>query len=402
MNRDEDLFEDMSQMINDLQKFSESGEGVTRLPFTEQAMKAADYLQKKMFEIGLDVVLDPSGAVRGTLKGNKRERIIIASHYDTVINGGAYDGCLGIVSALALVKCLKQMNIIPEYTIEIIGTNDEEGVRFHTGYFTIKSMLGQIDTAYLKNHKDKDGISIYDAMKSCGMNPEIISHCNRDSESIKHFFEIHIEQGPILYNERKSIGIVDSIVGIRRYEIEVYGQADHAGTTPMDMRKDAVMEACRIITCMKEKCEKKKETVLTVGFVEVHPNAVNIIPEKVIFTLDMRSTKNINLVRLEEYLDKLCLDSKLKVCYRNTLLQNPVFMDKKVAQQMEQEAQKKKYSYMHLYSGAGHDALEAARVWPTSMIFIPSINGRSHCSEEKSDIMEAVKAVNILESIILN
>lgn len=395
----EELSEQISGYLHGLMKYSQIEGEMTRLPFTRAANAASDYLYEEMKKAGLETKKELNGAISGILPGKTPQRIVIGSHYDTVANGGIYDGCLGIACGIAYAAYLYKHKMTPFYTIEILATNDEEGVRFHTGYFTIKSMLGEIDQKYLKEHVDSQGISIYEAMKESGMEPDRIEICKRQADSIKHFFEIHIEQGPVLEANHKTIGIVDSIVGIRRYEVTIRGRADHAGTIPMEMRKDALMKAAETLQCLRKRCLQYRETVLTAGYMQVYPNVVNIVPEKVVFTLDIRSTSEEVLRQM----DTFCQDmSKTDddISFHLTLFQEPVEMDERYTKQLEKAADDKGYTWMHLYSGAGHDSLEAAKVWDTNMIFIPSKAGRSHCPEEYSDVKDAAKATILLDILI--
>ena len=398
-NQEKWIYEKLDAYICGLAQFTEEKGKMTRLPFTAAAMEARDYLYDTMQQIGLTAVKEENGAVRGILPGRKKQSIVIASHFDTVVDGGRYDGCLGVACGLVYAQMLLREGITPEYTIEILATNDEEGVRFHTGYFTIKSMLGKVDDIYLRSHRDKDGISVREAMKTCGLLPEKIGSCRREISEIRHFMEIHIEQGPVLECNHKDIGIVDSIVGIRRYDGVIDGRADHAGTTPMNMRKDAVMKTARTLLALKVRCEQYPGMVLTAGYLEVEPNAVNIVPEKVKFSLDIRSVKEEYLEEMDQYIRELSEDSE-DIHFTETLHQNPVFMDRTMCRQLEKAAEESGYSFQHLYSGAGHDSLEAASAWPTNMIFVPSRDGRSHCPEEYTDLTYAVKAVLLLKKAV--
>lgn len=397
--REKWIEERLDSYIRGLAQFSGEKGKMTRLPFTEPAMEARDYLYAVMQKIGLHAVKEENGAVRGILPGKKKQAIVIASHYDTVVDGGLYDGCLGVACGLVYAELLIRENCLPEYTIEILATNDEEGVRFHTGYFTIKSMLGEVDANYLTSHKDKDDISIWEAMKSCGLSPEKIESCRRDPSEIRHFMEIHIEQGPVLERNHKDIGIVDSIVGIRRYNGTVEGRADHAGTTPMNIREDAVMKTARLLLELKVKCEQHPGMVLTAGYLEVEPNAVNIVPEKVKFSLDIRSVKQEYLEDLDIYIREL-EQKDAEIHFQETLNQKPVGMNQSMCRYLEKAAAEAGYSFMHLYSGAGHDSLEAASAWPVNMIHVPSRGGRSHCPEEYTDLKYAVKAVLLLKKAV--
>ena len=380
------------------------GEGVTRLPFTKEAQGAVRYLEAQMQALGMQTYIDASGAVIGRLEGKRKEAIMIGSHYDSVKNGGAYDGIAGVVCGIELVRLLKENHIIPEYSIEVIGTNDEEGARFKSGFFSSKALLGEWAVQDLKVLKDAEGMSIYDAMNRYGLDPECIEDAKRALEDIKSFIEIHIEQGPVLESHQNEIGIVRTIVGMRRYLITLHGRADHAGTTPMNMRLDAMEVASKLIGPIGDMARGYYGAVATVGHIHAVPNEINTIAEKVTFSLDIRCTQLDALLELENkiitHMDAVTEQYKMNYSLENTMTVEPVDMCEALRTQIERSCQNRGYSYEHLNSGAGHDSLPIARKIDTAMIFVPSKGGRSHCKEEYTDSMALAKATVVALDVI--
>ena len=251
-----------------------------------------------MTEAGLEVHEDEAGNVIGILKGENPDLpcVMMGSHYDSVVNGGDFDGIAGVVCAIEAARQLKDEGFTPKRNFAIVGFCDEEGMRFGTGYFGSGAMLGHRDVEYCKHYKDTDGISIYDAMKGYGLDPEKIEDAKWPEGSIGKFLELHIEQGPVLDAKNIEIGLVDCIVGIQRYMVTVNGRADHAGTTPMDMRLDAVDAATKVISKIPDWAREKADgTVATIGYINTIPGGMNIVAEKCEFTVDIRSKSNDNI-----------------------------------------------------------------------------------------------------------
>ena len=218
---------------------------------------------------------------------------MMGSHFDSVGHGGAYDGIAGVVCAIEVARLLKKSGKKPYYSLEVIATNDEEGARFHVGLFTGKVLLGQLTVEDLHKQADADGISVYEAMAAYGLKPEEIAEHQR--KDIKAFLEVHIEQGPVLEAADKQIGIVDVIVGIKRVSVRINGRADHVGTMPMHMRKDALEQAAMVISKICDRARCFPNTVATVGFLQVEPNIINIVPQTVTFTVDIRGVDKASI-----------------------------------------------------------------------------------------------------------
>ena len=385
------------------------GDGCTRLPFTKEARDAVNYLTKIMVEAGLEVYEDAAGNLIGVLKGENPELpcIMMGSHFDSVTNGGDFDGIAGAVCAIEAARQLKEEGFVPKRNFVVVGFHDEEGLRFGTGYFGSGAMMGTRDVEYCKHYKDNNGISIYDAMKAYGLYPEKIEEAKWEDGSIAKFLELHIEQGPVLDAENIEIGLVDCIVGIQRYMVTVNGRADHAGTTPMDMRLDAVDAATKVISKIPDWArEKADETVATTGLIKTTPGGMNIVCEKCEFTVDIRSKNNDNINdiarRIRAALDKEVAAMGGSYDIDTKLVITPVMMDEEMLKIMEEDCKAKGYSYKILPSGAGHDALEIGQKIPVSMIFTPSKDGRSHCPVEFTKYSDFAKASVIMTGLAKN
>lgn len=382
------------------------GEGCTRLPFTKEARDAVEYLKKAMAEAGLDVSEDAAGNVIGMIPGEDLDApcIMMGSHYDSVTNGGNFDGIAGVACAIEVARQLKERQVKPKRSFVAVGFCDEEGMRFGTGYFGSGAMLGNRDVEYCKKFKDVDGISIYDAMKSYGLDPEKIEEAKWKEGSIGAFLELHIEQGPVLDAENIELGLVDCIVGIQRYMVTVHGRADHAGTTPMDMRLDAVDAATKVISKIADWAREKADgTVATVGYINTVPGGMNIVAEKAEFTIDIRSRSNDNINDIAKRI-RAALDHETKEMggayeIENKLTITPVKLSEEMLSVMEEDCKEKGYSYKRLASGAGHDSLEIGQVIPAVMLFVPSKDGRSHCPVEFTKYSDFGKASMIMANL---
>ena len=382
------------------------GNGCTRLPFTKEARDAVNYLKELMTEAGLEVTEDAAGNVIGTLKGEDPDApcVMMGSHYDSVVNGGDYDGIAGVICAIEVARILKEEGFVPKRNFVVVGFCDEEGMRFGTGYFGSGAMLGHRDIEYTKKFADTDGVTIYDAMKGYGLDPEKIGEAAWKEGSIGQFLEAHIEQGPVLDAEGTELGLVEGIVGIQRYMVTVHGRADHAGTTPMDMRMDAVDAATKVISKIADWAREKADgTVSTVGYINTVPGGMNIVAEKVEFTVDIRSMNNDNINditnRIRKALDKEVAEYGGSYEMDNKLTITPVHLSSEMLDFMEEDCKERGYTYRRMPSGAGHDSLEIGQSIPTVMIFTPSKEGRSHCPVEFTKYSEFAKASVIMKDL---
>ncbi len=393
--------------LEHLKQFTSTpGNGCTRLPFTKEARQAVDFLKELMAEAGLKVREDEAGNVFGILEGSDPSLpcVMMGSHFDSVINGGDFDGIAGVIAAIEVARQLKEEGFWPVRNFVAAGFMDEEGMRFGTGYFGSGAMLGHREVEYCKHYKDVDGISIYDAMKSYGLDPEKITEAKWPEGSIGRFLELHIEQGPVLDAENTELGLVNGIVGIQRYMVSVHGRADHAGTTPMDMRMDAVDAATKVISKIPDWAREKADgTVATTGLIKVTPGGMNIVAQQVDFTVDIRSMNNDNIDDIANRI-RQALDQEVKAMggsyeIDTKLVITPVFLSEEMLGIMEESCKRHGYSYRFLPSGAGHDALEIGQSIPTVMLFVPSKDGRSHCPVEFTEYSDFAKASMVMTDL---
>lgn len=378
---------------------STPGQGTTRLTYSEQDRQARDYIKQTMIEYGLEVREDGFGNIFGKLEGTIEgaPSVLIGSHFDSVPNGGSYDGPAGVVAGLEVAKLFRENGLKPKYSLEAVAMIEEEGGRFIGGLLGSRAMLGVIDSEQFAATKDKDGITTIEAMKAIGLHPSLPG--KRDKESIKAFLELHIEQGPLLEEEGIPIGIVEGIVGLAQIQVTVRGSAGHAGTTPMDRRADALVAASKIVAQLPEAAkEQGNGTVATIGRLNVYPNGANVIPDKVVFTADLRSGREEDVLGMLEKAEALALSaagSGIEVDIERQLYIQPKRMSGTVRSLLEKGSESLGIPHRSLNSGAGHDAMIFSDFTDVGMLFIPSRGGLSHCPEEWSDSADIARAVEI-------
>lgn len=394
--------------LEELKQFTSThGNGCTRLPFSKETRAAAEYLKNVMREAKLEVREDSVGNVIGVRKGkdSSKPAIVSGSHYDSVYNGGNYDGIAGVISSIEIARLLEDENIELDRDYVVVAFMDEEGTRFGTGYFGSNSILGDIDVAYCKHYMDKDGISIYEAMKDYGLIPENVKNAKWDDDRIGAFIELHIEQGPVLDTKKIDVGLVSGIVGIQRYIFNIHGRADHAGTTPMDMRKDPVEIASRVLANLGDTARAQGDgTVATTGMITAKPGGMNIVAQEVEFSVDIRSMNNDSIKNVFDYiiesLDRETEKVDASYTYDTKLVVEPIALDSEMIDILEDSAKEYEYSYEILPSGAGHDSLPIGHKYRTVMVFVPSKNGRSHSPEEYTSYDQFVKGINIMYDLV--
>lgn len=393
----------MVEHIEALGKFTSTSEGVTRFSFTKEDLEARNYIKKIMQDIGLDISEDGAGTIIGRLEGKDKSLpvIMLGSHFDSVGHGGKYDGVAGIVTALEAVKNLKENGFNNTYPIEVVAMTEEEGIRFGVGLFGSKAMVGADTGEVLYDRRDKQGMCMADAMEKCGFPPENYETARRKEGSVKAFLELHIEQSVQLEKAQKDIGIVNAVAGNQHLKAQIKGSADHAGGTPMAVRKDAGVAAATAIVEIHSYVSKlSKENVATVGQLDIYPNVRNVIPEVADFMIDNRSTDSCELSntakKIKEILQAAAQESGCEVTIKELKKVEPVTFDENIRKIIRQETEKLGYSYMELNSGAGHDAMIMASVAPAAMIFIPCKNGKSHCPEEYTTPEQLYKGARVL------
>ncbi len=382
-------------------KASDPKGGITRLLYSKEWVDTQVELKKIMEEEGLITHFDEVGNLYGCIKGDQlsEETILTGSHVDTVVNGGKYDGMYGIIAGIVALSHLKEKYGKSRRNIEVVSFAEEEGSRFPTVFWGSKNFLGCGDREEVEHIQDGNGVVFTDAMHKAGFEFRDSSRDKR--KDVKAFLEAHIEQGNILEMERKEIGIVDSIAGQRRYKVEVVGMANHAGTTPMEYRRDAFYAASKMISNILDKARAYgSPLVATAGFVEVKPNVGNVVPGKAEFSLDIRHTDGDFLKQFTDemisFMKATAKECDVEVDIHMWMDEPPVPMNKEIVGCIEKVCDDRKVNYRIMHSGAGHDSQLIAKQIPTAMIFVPSHEGISHNPKEHTDQQYLVKGVEVL------
>ncbi len=376
------------------------GKGTTRLTYSQEDLLARQYIKAKMEEYGLTVREDGLGNIFGKLEGSVKDApsVLIGSHFDSVPNGGSYDGPAGVVAGLEVAALFTENQLTPKYPLEVIALIEEEGSRFGGGLMGSRGMVGLLNEEDFKTLKDKDGITTVEAMEKIGLDPFLPK--KRDPKTLKAYLELHIEQGPILEEKNIPIGVVEAIVGLTQLEVTVKGQAGHAGTTPMNRRADALVIASKMIAQFPELAAAEGEgTVVTTGQLQVYPNGSNVIPDKTVFSVDIRSGKEGNVQNVIQKVKDLAEsynDSGIEITIEQPLYVQPKAMNKDIVRLLKEKSNELGFPSCSMNSGAGHDAMVFADFTNTGMLFIPSKKGLSHCPEEWSDSRHIAEAVQIL------
>jgi beta-ureidopropionase / N-carbamoyl-L-amino-acid hydrolase len=367
---------------------------ICRLAFTPEDLQARYLVQQWMVDAGMTVRTDAAGNMIGTFAGKKlgAPSLATGSHIDTVPSGGEYDGTLGVLAGIEVVRVLRENNLHLNHPIEVIVFTDEES-----------SMIGCQAMAGMVTHQDD---SMAERLERIGGNWDEISTAKRTRENVAAFVELHVEQGSVLERSQKQIGIVQGVVGMLRQAISITGQANHAGTTPMDGRQDALVAAAQVVLFVQSIALKMpSQPVATVGFLTVAPNAVNIVPGQVELTVDMRDLSQACLDEMKELLDReleaIATHTNTQITVSPILVVEPTPAAALVRQAIEKTCQQFDLTYCHLPSRAGHDALEIGRFTDMGMIFVPSEAGVSHSGEEYTSPEQCIHGANVLLNTLL-
>ncbi|MEK5439581.1 MULTISPECIES: allantoate deiminase [Paenibacillus] len=394
------------ELLEELAAFTTPGPGVTRLLYTEEWSQAQIFLQEKMAGLGLEVSIDKVGNVYGRLSGRDPQQkvILTGSHIDTVVNGGKYDGAYGIAAAMIALQDLQRNFGQPQRTLEVVSFCEEEGSRFPLAYWGSGHVTERYDGSEAETCIDAEGVTLQAAMTESSFLQGVTDE-NGARNDIGAFVELHIEQGIILEKTDTQIGVVQGIVGQRRYVVKVSGIANHAGTTPMLMRQDALASAVEMLYVLESAAKTAGEPlVATSGKLEVYPNTPNVIPGEVLFTLDIRHSEEDELERFCEKLLAECNEIAVKrgvtLEVTSVLHTVPAPMDTKLSAMLENICRQQVKTYRMMVSGAGHDAQLFAPRCPTAMIFVPSRAGISHSPEEYTSPEQLVAGLEVLTAML--
>lgn len=376
----------------------------TRLAASDAEKEGRDFVVKQMREAGLDVVVDRIGNIFGiwqTEENRKEAPLMIGSHIDTVINAGQYDGCYGVLTGIEIVRTLKEQKAALKRPLVVGAFTNEEGVRYQPDMMGSSVYAGDLSLDEALDSVGTDGTILRDELTRIGYGGTV------DPGFIKPyaFIELHIEQGPIMDAKGISIGAVENLQGISWQRISIEGAANHAGTTPTDMRIDAGLAASKVNVFMRERClASSGKTVCTVGTMALEPNAVNVIPSKAVFTVDVRNPNEEKLkeeeMALAAYLKKLEETDHVKIHTERLVRFEPVEFDNGICKITEKMAEKRGLSHCRMTSGAGQDAQMMARICPTAMIFVPSVKVISHNPKEYTRDEDLVGGANVFLDIV--
>ncbi|AOH54946.1 Zn-dependent hydrolase [Peribacillus muralis] len=394
------------RLSHSLERFADFGRttnnGVTRLSLSDEDRQVRDYFCSCCKELGMTIQVDDMGNIYATLAGlENRPPIVMGSHMDTVKKGGRFDGILGVAAGLEVVRTLVENGIQPKIPIMIVNFTNEEGARFEPSMMSSGVLSGKFEKSLMLQKVDSEGTTFESALHAIG-------YAGDEAVRLKEataFLELHIEQGPILERESLKIGVVECVLGMVCYEIEVIGESDHAGTTPMDMRKDAFFTANSLIMEARQKLARlHDELVFTMGRVNVFPNIHTVIPNKVVFSLEARHKDSKVIKQVEEIIAGFATNGSESDCdiqVKKLWDRNTVWFDESICDLLEQSTLSLGMPYKRMVSGAGHDAQFIASYIPTAMVFVPSINGKSHCEEELTAWEDCEKGVNVLLETVL-
>lgn len=396
-----------ARIMQHLQALSEFGKnrqgGVSRVAYTEADLQGRDYAMRLMREAGLEVAIDPAGNIVGSRAGSdpSLKPLLIGSHIDSVPEGGNYDGDVGSLSAMEVAQILAESKIQLSHPLQVIIFQNEEGG-------TVGShILGAGFDDKLLNLKSQSGKTIREGIQFVGGDLSKLAQAQRQPGSIAGYFELHIEQGGTLEQEKTNIGVVEGIVGILHSEVTVEGFANHAGTTPMNQRHDALLSAARFIEKVNQVVTSiPGRQVGTVGWIRVQPGAYNVIPGKVVLGLELR---DLDEKKVDEMFNRIRSESTqignlnaTRFSFSEPVVTHPALTDKTFQKLIDDTARGLGLTTKLMPSGAGHDAQEIAKIGPVGMIFIPSIGGISHSPKEFSRPEDIENGANVLLRTVLS
>ena len=399
------------RLMRDLNAIGRIGIGdhgaVTRLVFSVKELRSRQVLIHLMRQAGLEIRIDAIGNIFGRFEGgdSRAPAVMAGSHLDTVIHGGKYDGPVGVIGALEAIRTIRENNISVRSSLEVVCFVGEESSRF--GFSTLGSSLaaGEIQPDDLSNAVDPQGTKLENVLAGLGITRRNLKSVKRDPKSLKAYLELHIEQGPILEAKGKRIGLVTSIAAPSRFRVIFKGRADHSGTTPMDMRKDALVASAQLIEYIEKVCRKyasmaKGRVVGTVGAIKVEPGVINAVPGRAELAVDIRGTsaqsKNQVARRVKQQARAIAERRGIGVEVLTIREEDPVPLDKRVLRVSQEVCDEKGIDYEIMPSGAGHDAMQMAKITPAGMIFVPSKRGISHNPLEWTDPSDIALGTQLL------
>jgi hydantoinase/carbamoylase family amidase len=375
-------------VFSDLEELARIGAGadggVSRLAWTPELFEAYDWMSARMREQGLDVEIDPAGNLLGRWDVGTGPPVLVGSHLDTVPLGGRFDGALGVVAGLHAIRLVRESGAEPRCPVWLVAFMDEEGPRFGTSLFGSRAFAGE-DVSGLGDRRDTGGVTLREAMAARGLDAARAGEAAQGG-AIAAYLELHVEQGPVLEHEGADVGVVTSIAGLLGFRARMTGEANHAGTTPMRLRRDAFAGVARAALALRDACLAREGMTANVGSVRVLPGGANVVPGEVEFTVDVRAPTAEAFAALEplvrERLDAAARQERLALTLEPTYALDPLPLDGRLADLVERAAAAEGAQTLRLPSGAGHDAMVIGRRAPAGMAFVPSRGGVSHSAAE--------------------
>ena len=398
------------RLLNRIRELGEIGrdhdERLIRLAASDTEKLGRDRFVRWLRDAGLQVSVDRVGNIFGIWHpegAGDQAPLMLGSHIDTVINAGIYDGCYGVLAGLDVIETLKAAGFHPSRPLVVAAFTNEEGVRY------APDMMGSL--VYAGGLPVDDALAAIGTDGSClGAELERIGYAGSEQPGFLKphaYLELHIEQGPVLEREGLSIGAVENLQGISWQRVTITGDANHAGTTPMSMRRDAGHAAASVVTFLRARATASNTpTVATVGCMAFEPNAINVIPSRATFTVDLRDPDEMRLkaeeAALAAFLDHLAAEERVEIGVERLARFQPVQFNRAIVESVEKAAQARGLSCRRMTSGAGHDAQMMARIAPTAMIFVPSIGGISHNPREHTPETDLVAGANVLLDVVIH
>lgn len=399
------------RLLSDLFALAEIGAteegGVSRPALSDADLRARDWLRARAADVGLESRIDAVGNVSVLLPAQDKDAqtVLLGSHLDTVPNGGRYDGALGVISALETLRTIKEAELSLPWHLEVISFVDEEGTWL--GMLGSRGVAGTLTAEDFEVPRKANGSGFQERLDRAGIRPEVFKKAKREPETLRAWIEVHVEQALRLEELDIPIGIVTAIVGIDNLWLTFHGQADHAGTTPMDARRDALQGAGRFATESRALVmERFDGAVMNCGIVEVSPGAFNIVPQDVRMSLEFRHSDAEKLVQMRKELlalaERIAKEEDLQLTVQPLDKQEPVSMDDEVAKAIEEACETLGVSSVRVPSYAGHDTQVMALVTPAAMFFVPSVGGVSHRPDEYTQDEHCVLAANVMLQSVLS
>ena len=397
----------LNRTLDELGRFGETPEGMNRLAFSPADIASREYTIGLMREAGMTTRIDAAGNIIGRRPGtdDSRPAIALGSHTDTVPLGGKYDGALGVLGAIEVVRTLTEQGRATRHPIETIVFTNEEGTRFHRWLIGSRAMAGMLEPEDLAA-VDAEGVTLAQRMADIGGDLSRVDDAARRPGELAAYFELHIEQGPYLYRSGTPIGVVTGITGRAVFELEINGSSNHAGTTPMGERRDALAAAAKLVVYVQKMAAQDEICrVATAGALDVRPNAVNVIPGRANVGVEFRDLEMSALEAAERELTRIAQETErqdgVTITINRHRFTDPVPITPAMQEWAAEAAQRAGFPSQRVPSGAGHDAQAIAAIAPMAMLFVPSRDGISHAIEEYSTPQDCANGAQALLELLL-